>query len=90
MADSEGTHGYFEWQVNTLMLAYDVVEPLARSDLKAQHERQQKVEHEVRDIALSIIPPDFREQEGRELTPEIVMRMTQATLRRAGQIVGLL
>ena len=27
---AEQTHGYYEWQVQTLMLAYDVVQPLAR------------------------------------------------------------
>ena len=91
MADeSSGTHGYYEWQVNTLMLAYDVVDPLPRADLKGQHERQQAVEREVRQIALKVIPPDAQADESRELSPQVVMNMTRATLKRAAEVVGLL
>ena len=91
MADeSTGTHGYYEWQVNTLMLAYDVVDPLPRADLKGQHERQHAVEREVREIALRVIPPDAQADEARELSPQVVMNMTRATLKRAAEVVGFL
>lgn len=86
----EPTHSYFDWQVSTLMLAYDVTDPLGREDVAAQQARQEQVEREVRDIALSIIPPEYQRDATRELTPEIVVQMTRATLRRASQIVGLL
>ena len=29
---SETTHSYYDWQVSTLLLAYDAVEPLGRDD----------------------------------------------------------
>ena len=89
MSDAaEGTHGYYDWQVSTLMLAYDVAEPLSRDDLSAQQARQQRCEREVRDIALSVIPPDFERDPSREFPPEVVMAMTRATLRRAVEISG--
>ena len=90
MADEQGTHSYFDWQVSTLMLAYDVTDPVRRSDLAAQQARQQKVELEVRDLALAVIPQDYQRDPSRELPPEIIMEMTRATLRRAAHIVGLI
>ena len=92
MSDSShsGSHSYYDWQVSTLMLAHDAVEPIGRDDLAAQQERQQAVELEVRDLALSVIPKAYQTEEARELPPEVVVRMTRATLRRAAEIVGLL
>ena len=88
--DGEPTHGYYDWQVSTLLLAYDAQDPLSRDDLAGQQQRQESVEREVRDLALRIIPPDYQSDATRELTPEIVVAMTRATLRRAAAIVGLL
>jgi hypothetical protein len=90
MADDQGTHGFWEWQVSTLMLAYDAVEPLKRDDLAAQQARQEQVEQEVRDLSLKEIPESYHEDEQAELTPEVVVRITRATLQRAATIVGLL
>ena len=87
---AEGSHGYWDWQVSTLMLAHDTVDPIGRDDLAAQQRRQAAVEREVREVAMSVIPPEYQIDEGRELTPEIVIRMTRATLKRAAEIVGLL
>ena len=40
---SQATHSYYDWQVSTLMLAYDAVEPLGRYDESALAARQQRV-----------------------------------------------
>jgi hypothetical protein len=85
---SHGSHSYFEWQVSTLMLAYDVVEPIPRSDDARIAKRQQAVEHELHEIAHRIIPPAYRENAQLEFPPAIVMQMTRATLKRANEIVG--
>lgn len=92
MSDSndDGTHSYFDWQVSTLMLAYDVVEPIPRDDVEAQQKRQQTAEEEVREVAFSVIPDDFKRNEAQEFPPELIMRITRATIKRAGEIVGLL
>ncbi len=87
---SPGSHSYYDWQVSTLMLAYDAVEPLSRNDIERQNRRQQKCEREVRDIALAVIPPDFERDPSREIPPPIIVEMTRATLRRASEIVGLI
>ena len=86
---AESTHSYFDWQISTLMLAYDVVEPIGRDDLAGQQARQEQVEKEVREVAMKVIPPDFQRDASREFPPELVMQMTRATLRRAAEIVGL-
>jgi hypothetical protein len=85
---SHGSHSYYEWQVSTLMLAYDVVEPIPRSDDERIAKRQQAVENEVHEIAHRLIPPAYRENPALEFPPAIVMLMTRATLKRANEIVG--
>ena len=87
---SSATHSYYDWQVSTLLLAYDAVEPLARDNVKALAKRQERVEHELHDIAHAILPPDYLENPQREFPPEVVIAMTRATLRRAAAIVGIL
>ena len=41
------THSYYEWQISTLMLAYDAIAPLPREDTSAHAERQQACEKEA-------------------------------------------
>jgi uncharacterized protein YcaQ len=89
MADAPGLHGYYEWQVSTLMLAYDVIEPLPRADGQRINERQQRVEKEVHDLAHRVIPPAYRENPQMEFPPAVVMLLTRATLARAAEIIGL-
>ncbi len=90
MADEQsGTHSYYDWQVSTLMLAYDAVEPLSRDDIAGQQKRAQACEEEVRKIALAVIPEDFKRDQNREFPPELVVEMTRTTLRRAAHIVGI-
>jgi hypothetical protein len=87
---SSATHSYYDWQVSTLLLAYDAVEPLKRDDVEALAKRQQGVELELHDLAHAILPPDYLENPQRDFPPQVVVEMTKATLRRAATIVGLL
>ncbi len=86
---SQQTHSYYEWQVSTLMLAYDVVDPLPRDADKKITARQVKVEEEVRDLAHKAIPPTYRDNPQMEFPPAIVMMLTKATIRRASEILGM-
>lgn len=86
---AHGTHSYYDWQVSTLMLAYDVVDPIGRDDGKTMADRQKRCELEVRDIALASIPDDYRRDEQLEFPPQVVIAMTRATLKRASMIAGL-
>jgi hypothetical protein len=87
---SEGTHSYYDWQVSTLMLAYDAVEPIGRDDDKRQAERQQSVEKELQKMVHEVIPEEYRRDPEREFPPQVVMLLTRAVLQRAAGIVGLL
>ena len=86
---SEPTHSYYDWQVSTLMLAYDAVNPLGRHDEPALAARQQHVEEELHRLAHQILPQEYRQNPQREFPPQIVVMLTRGTLRRAGEIVGL-
>jgi hypothetical protein len=87
---SSATHSYYDWQVSTLLLAYDTVDPIARDDVESLAGRQQQVELELHDLAHSILPKDYLENPGRDFPPEVVIDMTRATIRRAAAIVGIL
>jgi hypothetical protein len=85
---SDRTHSYYDWQVSTLMLAYDAVEPLPRDDEPALARRQQAVEEELHRMVLDVLPADYKQNPQRDFPPEIVVLITRATLRRAVRIVG--
>jgi hypothetical protein len=85
---SEGTHSYYDWQVSTLMLAYDAVDPIARDDTARHSEREQAVEKELHAIAHATITEDYRQNPTKEFPPEIVIAMTRATIARAVEILG--
>lgn len=89
-AATSGTHSYYDWQLSTLLLAYDAADPLPRSDSEGLARRQQHCEREVREIALSVIPPDFQRDPTRQIPPHVAVEITRATVRRAAQIIGLL
>jgi hypothetical protein len=86
---AEASHSYFAWQVSTLMLAYDVIDPISRRDSDRIAKRQQSVEKEIHDLAHSIIPAAYRENPQMEFPPAVVMLLTRATLKRASEIVGI-
>ena len=85
----EGTHSYFDWQVSTLMLAYDVADPISRGEEARIAERQRAVEREIHDLAQATIPPAYKENPGLDFPPAVVMMLTRATLRRAATVVGV-
>jgi len=87
---SHATHSYFDWQVSTLLLAYDAVDPISRHDEARLAQRQQAVEQELHEIAHASITEDYRQNPQKEFPPEIIIAMTRATLARAARIVGLL
>lgn len=87
---SSPTHSYYDWQVSTLLLAYDVAEPLARDDVERLGKRQQAVEMELHAMAHAVLPADYLANPERDFPPALVVEMTKATLRRAAAIVGLM
>jgi len=88
-AHSHGTHSYFDWQVSTLMLADDVIEPIPRTDHARLAKRQDVVHQEIHAMAQSAIPQTYRENPQLEFPPAVVILLTKATLKRAAEIVGI-
>jgi hypothetical protein len=87
---AEGTHSYLDWQISTLMLAYDAVKPLPRDNVEELTRRQQQVEEEVHQLAMATIPASYRQNPEQEFPGSIVVLLTKATLSRAAEIVGIL
>ncbi|QDU71360.1 hypothetical protein [Mucisphaera calidilacus] len=80
--------GYFEWQVTTLLLAYDLAEPIERGDQEASERRRRRVEEEVSQLSLAVIPEKYRNDPKLNWPPEIMMTITKATLLRTFEITG--
>lgn len=89
MADSAEAMGYYDWQVQTLMLAHDLNKPIRTGNEAAAEKRRNEVELELREMVLDLLPADFKDNPGRDFTPDILMRITQATLKRATEIAGM-
>ncbi|WP_428389779.1 hypothetical protein [Mucisphaera sp.] len=80
--------GYFEWQVTTLLLAYDLSDPVARGDAEAAERRRRRVEEEVSALSLGVIPKQYQQDPELNWPPEVMMSITKATLLRTFEISG--
>ncbi len=86
---SSTSHSYYEWQLSTLMLAYDAVEPLGRHDDAALVEREQNVRKELFDLVDATLPQSYKDNPEQDFPPELVTLLTRATLKRAAEILRL-
>jgi len=85
---SSDIHGYYDWQVNTIMLAYDVTDPLPGSNDEAISKRRDRVELEVRALAMEILPEEYKNNPEKEITSDIRMQFTRATIEYAVAILN--
>lgn len=96
MADShndntDAMQGYFDWQVTTLMLAYDLSDPIAASAGQALGERRRRsVEEEVRRITLDLVPDLYKQDPSLDWPPELMMAITRTTIRRAAEVAQVI
>ena len=83
--------GYFEWQVTTFMLAYDLVDPIQPGPDEEQqaNRRRREIEIEVSEMVKGLLPKRLLEDETAEWDRDIMTAITRATLRRANEIAGL-
>lgn len=81
--------GYYDWQVTTIMLARDLAEPLKPGDEASHQQRRQQVEDEVKAFSLEIIPQRFLDDPSLPWPPDLMMRITRETLRRAAAEAGI-
>ncbi|MFA9477798.1 hypothetical protein ACERK3_05760 [Phycisphaerales bacterium AB-hyl4] len=82
--------GYYEWQITTLMLAYDLTDPIPQGDDgdMAEH-RRKAIEQELGELVRNLLPQEYLENPERDFPPEVMMAITRATLRRAMEIAQL-
>lgn len=88
--ESNPLQGYFDWQVTTLMLAYDMRNPITRGDAQGAMQRREHVEREVSQLTLALIPDVYKNDVSLEWPPALMMEITRSTLSKAAEIIGIL
>lgn len=88
--DENPLQGYFDWQVTTLMLAYDLCNPIERGDGQGAMQRREHVEREVSQLTLALIPDVYKNDASLEWPPSLMMDISRATLKKAAEIAGFL
>lgn len=81
--------GYYDWQVTTLMLAYDLNDPVEPGDAEAGEQRRRSIEEEVRKMTLEVVPDVYKNDPSLDWPPELMMAITRTTLKHAADIAGL-
>lgn len=80
--------GYFDWQVTTLLLAYDLMDPIPADAPEQIENRRTETEQEVRDFTLAVVPEAYLNDPNLDWPPEVMMAITRATFDRLNQITG--
>ncbi|MEM9418551.1 MAG: hypothetical protein AAGA25_05770 [Planctomycetota bacterium] len=88
-ASENALQGYFDWQVTTLMLAYDLNDPVDGSTPDAGEQRRRSIEEEVRQMTLAVVPDIYLNDPSLDWPPDLMMNITRTTLKRAADIAGL-
>ncbi len=86
--DDNPLQGYFDWQVTTLLLAYDLTDPIPGDNPQAAEQRRAKTEQEVREFSLTVVPDKYLNDPSLDWPPEVMMAITRATFDRVNQITG--
>lgn len=84
--DDNPLQGYFDWQVTTLLLAYDLTDPIPGDKPELAEQRRAKTEQEVRDFSLTVVPEEYLNDPSLDWPPEVMMAITRATFARINQI----
>lgn len=80
---------YYEWQVSTLLLAYDLADPLPPKEEQRLEARREAVAEEVGALVRGLLPQEYLENPEKDFPPELMMQITRATLKRAAEIADL-
>ena len=81
--------GYFDWQVTTLMLARDLVDPIQSGNEQTAVARRAEIEQEVRSLVMDLLPPQYKANPELDWPPGMLKEFTKATLRRAIELACL-
>ena len=80
--------GYFDWQITTLMLAYDLVDPIPTAEEDHIHDRREQVTEEVRQLSLTQVPQKYLDNEQLDWPPQVMRDITRCTLARVATIIA--
>ncbi len=86
--DDNPLQGYFDWQVTTLLLAYDLVDPIPGDKPELAQDRRMKTEQEVRDLSLAVVPDKYKADPTLDWPPDVMMAITRATFNRVNAITN--
>ncbi|MEM6550882.1 MAG: hypothetical protein AAF750_01910 [Planctomycetota bacterium] len=79
---------YYEWQVTTVMLARDLVEPLPEgADEDAAMNRRMQVEREVSTMTMQLVPPELQKNPNLDWPAELMRAISAATIRYANHLL---
>ncbi|MFP4143687.1 MAG: hypothetical protein ACOCTI_04935 [Phycisphaeraceae bacterium] len=84
-----GLASYYGWQVMTLMLAYDLAEPIPPGQEDRVEQRRREVAREIGEIVMDLLPQEYQDNPEKDFSPEIMMQITRSTLERAAKIAGI-
>lgn len=84
--DDNPLQGYFDWQVTTLLLAHDLMDPIPADNPEAIEQRRTRIEQEVRDFTLTVVPEMYLNDPNLNWPSEVMMTITRATFDRVNQI----
>ena len=87
--EESSLQGYYEWQVTTLMLAYDLTDPVTPGDEQRVEQRRDAVAEEVGQLVRDLLPQEYLDHPEKDFPPALMMQITRATLQRAVEIAGL-
>ena len=85
--DQNPLQAYFDWQVDTIMLAHDASNP-GVADEDVSEARRKEIEQEVARLTLAVVPDVFKNDPELAWPPEVMREITRATLKHATAIVG--
>lgn len=86
MAEENPLQAYFDWQVTTVMLAHDLVDPLPPEDPDAHEERRKAIELEVSELSKAQFPEELLNDPSKPWPRDLMRKITQATLARAHEL----
>jgi hypothetical protein len=80
---------FYDWQVTTLMLAYDLADPIPAREADRIEARRESVQDELGALVQSVVPAKYFENPSLAWPPDVMMSITHATLKRAAEVAGL-
>ncbi|MEM7682125.1 MAG: hypothetical protein AAF288_09225 [Planctomycetota bacterium] len=89
-ADDNPMLAYFEWQVTTLMLARDLVDPVDPGDAEQGELRRRHAEQEASGLTLAIVPAELQQNPNLDWPPDLMRSITAATIAHAAERVAKL